>query len=516
MISSSARQKSIVLAAALLLAPAGVAAQSGPDAPDTPATPDDGAPAEQVPSWRFEPMGEAQLRLHALSDIPLRPLPGDMDGSTGNLGQNAYLSSWARLGGQALYEDSLRFVLQLDVLNGVIAGDVTQGVGDADFPRDERDFYATYPLRWLYVQWDTPYMRLVAGQKGSDWGLGMLANDGTHERPFGDHGRGDIVERLAVMTTPLGEGTPWVIGGGADLVFQDSRADLLQNERAVQGFLATWYQADDVFVGLYGLHRQQWNDLDDHSSVWVIDGHARVETEMLGGKGFTAVEAAAIVGVTEVAQTITHTEHDVLQALGVVQVGYEQDLFDTTLEAGYTTGDSNAMDGALRRASFDENFQVGLVLFPEVLAWHSARAAAWARHEDLVGRPARGSDELPTNGAVSGAAYLFPHASVHALPWLELRVGALFAWSTAAVTDPYRQRAYSENAGWLGGDPNQRYLGTELDGAVVMRHDLITDELTLTGGIEGGLFMPGPAFNDAAGSGADPMGLVRTKVGLLF
>ena len=42
----------------------------------------------------------------------------------------------------------------------------------------ERDFYATYPLRWLYVQWDTPYMRLVAGQKGSDWGLGMLANGG--------------------------------------------------------------------------------------------------------------------------------------------------------------------------------------------------------------------------------------------------------------------------------------------------------------------------------------------------
>ena len=184
----------------------------------------------------------------------------------------------------------------------------------------------------------------------------------------------------------------------------------------------------------------------------------RVHEEVGNGEVFAAAEAAAIVGVTNVAQTVTYPEHDVLQALGVVQVGYEEELFTTTLEGGYATGDSNAVDGALRSATFDENFVVGLVLFPEVLAWHSARTAAWARSEDLTGRPARGSENLPTNGSVSGAAYLFPHASVTPVDWLELRVGAIFAWSTAAATNPYRQRAYSENVGPLGGDPTQRYL----------------------------------------------------------
>jgi len=473
-------------------------------------------PDEDASPWGISPLGEVQLRFHALSDIPLRPLPGDTDGSTGNLGQNLYLSSWARLGGQLTYAEHFRVVAQVDVLNGVIAGDLTQGVGDAQLPRDEHDFYRNAQLRRLFLDVTTPYMRLAVGHKGSHWGLGMLANDGDRERPFGDHLQGDIVERISLATMPMGAGSPWVVAGGADFVYEDSFASIFDGDRAVQGFLATWYEHEDVWLGLYGVHRQQWNDLNDHTSLFAIDGHGRIGQDMLGGRGFAAVEAAAIVGTTEAAQTQSHAQHDVLQALGVLQVGYEHDPVTTTLEAGYTSGDSNAVDGAIRRASFDESFNVGLVLFPEVMAWNSARAAAWARDEGLVGRPARGSDQLPTNGAVTGSAYLFPHASVMALLWLELRVGAIFAWSTAAVTDPYRQRAYSENVSWLGGDPTQRYLGTETDGAILARYTLVPGELELTGGVEGGVFFPGPAFEDAAGNAPGPMGLVRTKLGLVF
>ena len=85
--------------------------------------------------------------------------------------------------------------------------------------------------------------------------------------------------------------------------------------------------------------------------------------------------------------------------------------------------------------------------------------------------------------------------------------------ATSDVVDPYAQQALSESQNFRGGDPRQRELGFEIDASILLHGDL-TDDLVLSGGVEGGLYLPGAALNDAAGDGLGPIGLVRARLGL--
>ena len=58
-------------------------------------------------------------------------------------------------------------------------------------------------------------------------------------------------------------------------------------------------------------------------------------------------------------------------------------------------------------------------------------------------------------------------------------------------------------------------LGLEIDGAVLLHHP-IAEHLVLSGGVEGGILIPGSAFEDAMGEGLGPIGLARLRVGLRY
>jgi len=237
--------------------------------------------------------------------------------------------------------------------------------------------------------------------------------------------------------------------------------------------------------------------------------------EPSGGRLFAAFEGAAVFGDTSITRTIDRSKENIRQFLGALQLGRRSDSFDITLEGGFTSGDSNTEDGVQRRATMSRNHRVGLLLFPEVMAWNTARAASLAASAELGARPSPGSQLLPTNGGVAGAYYLNPHVRYHALPWLDLRAGMVWGRASSAVVDPYRQRAESLTANYQGGDPQQRDLGLELDGAVLLSHEL-PEGVVLTGGVEGGWLEPGRAFDDAAGHAMANVGLVRMRVGLSF
>jgi hypothetical protein len=68
-----------------------------------------------------------------------------------------------------------------------------------------------------------------------------------------------------------------------------------------------------------------------------------------------------------------------------------------------------------------------------------------------------------------------------------------------------------------GGDPTQRDFGFEVDASVLM-HGTLSGEtgVELNGGIEGGLLVPGRAFDDAMGGRMGEVGLVRARVGLRY
>jgi len=465
-----------------------------------------------------------------MSDLPLTPF--ESKGFAPQLGQNLWGSQWLRLGFHVAYREHLQFVGEVSALDGVLFGDATNGVVEADRPRDGVTATRTdaFDLRKAYLEWRSPIGVWRAGLQPSDWGLGLLANAGDTAPSFGDYVEGDRDLRLLFATRPLGADVPFEVIAAGDMVYDDVTARLRDGDHAFQGILALRYHSEEEGTkreaGLYGVRRHQTSPVnggalpanvpDDTLDVWVVDLYADWDfAEPSGGRLFAAFEGAAVFGDTSITRTIDRSKENIRQFLGALQLGRRSDSFDITLEGGFTSGDSNTEDGVQRRATMSRNHRVGLLLFPEVMAWNTARAASLAASAELGARPSPGSQLLPTNGGVAGAYYLNPHVRYHALPWLDLRAGMVWGRASSAVVDPYRQRAESLTANYQGGDPQQRDLGLELDGAVLLSHEL-PEGVVLTGGVEGGWLKPGRAFDDAAGHAMANVGLVRMRVGLSF
>ncbi len=486
--------------------------------------------------------GEWELRFDALSNLPLTALPREP--GTDSLGQNLWASMWIRLRGELGLRPYLKLVGQFDLLSGVLFGDTAVGIAPSSWRRDRRigfgpdascggeagceRLYPGIELRTLYLEWLSRAGALRVGQQGFSWGLGIVANDGDHRPVFGDYHQGDAVERIAYGLKPLGPRHPLTLAAAADVVYDDGTFDLRQGDTMYQGVLSAFWQASppsadeagtspvsrERTVGAFVAYRNGTDRDDDVLKVGVVDLFARWDVpEVSGGRLFAAFEGAYTFGTTSLARTIYRSRERVAQLQWAAQLGRTNAHLDVVVEAGYSSGDSNTEDGVQRRATMDADHRVGLVLFPEVLNWMTARAVASANSSVIVGRPARGSDLVPTNGGVAGAMYLFPYIVWRPKAWIEARLGAVVARTTSPNVDVVAQRLYSVSRNWRGGDPAFRDLGLELDGAVLLSTEL-RDDMTLTGGVEGGVFFPGQAFADAGGSVMQNIGLVRARVGL--
>jgi len=458
--------------------------------PEEPAIPanDEEATVSDETLFHLQIAGDFDVRFNTLGSIPLTPLPREP--GTTSLGQNNYVETRLRLrmtGGFPRHH--VRLVAQLDVANGVLVGDRAYGVHPAEWRRDsllgvggdtvcanelscERTYSGLRP-RWLYAEWQSRVGVLRIGQMGFSWGLGILSNDGDTQPVFGDPRYGDIVERILFAGKPFGAMSPFIVAAAGDIVFNDILANLSDGDLAFQGVLSAFYERDQRKVGFFAAYRTQNNALDEALKVGIFDFHGTWDfTDPSGGRVYAALEAAYIWGTTSIARTATRPVDRVRQSMWALQIGRTSDRFDTVIEAGYTSGDSNIDDGVQRRATMDGDHRIGLIMFPEVIAWESARAAAILSSPNLVGHDARGASLLPTNGGVAGAMYLFPYLIWRPRSFVEARVGAVIARATAPVTDPSQQALYVRSVNYRGGDPMLRDLGLELDASVLMRKSL--------------------------------------------
>lgn len=488
--------------------------------------------------------GEYQLRGNAMSDIPLQPAGPRAAGEPPvgpTLGQNWFAEQWLRAGFSMTLSDHrdanhrpvpfLTLFGQMDLLWGVAFGDLAQGTLPSAYPRDQYG-YPGIRFRQLYLEWRSPIGLFRVGQMTFSWGLGIVANDGQTPQPFGDYRFGSLVRRVLFATRPLGENTPFTVAIAGDWVAWDLVADAQRpclrpmaasfpntsacGDTAFQGVLAAFYEEGDNQVGAYVAYRTQHDFQNEFLDVFAVDLFARWHfDEPTGGRFFFALEAAYFRGATSLSRTITRPRADVEQFLGAIQLGRRHRDIDLIFEGGYASGDSNTEDNTERRGTFNPDHRVGLVLFPEVIAMQTARAAFLAQDPDTFGRPAQGAQLIPTNGGVAGAFYLFPYMIWRPVDWLDIRFGGVLGWASSDVVDPYRQRAESRSVNYRGGDPTRRDLGLELD-AGVRGHWPLADWLQLQVGLEGGILFPGRAFDDAAGQTMGDVGLARLRVGLVF
>jgi hypothetical protein len=552
----------VPLAAALALAPTVAAAQNSapsaaPSRETTPTSQPGTSPRASGPQQanllRIAVPGEWQVRGVALSEIPLATTPGTT--APASLGQRSYFEQWFRFRPEMSVGGRFRVIAQFDVARGILFGESTRMV---ELSRDPRGTlltpfpYGAFDLRWLYVDWALPFGVLRAGQQGSYWGLGIVANDGNHPQVFGDYRMGDIVERLAFATRPLGANSDFVLAVAGDLVYRDRLARLFEYEvpidhgegvtmfpsrvlgadRALQGVLSVFYQdhactseCERKRVGVYAVYRDQVNrvGLDfgragDYLRVLVGDIFARWELPTPDGRArvFAALEMAGIYGGTTLARNVVNQRQDVIQFGCAFQLGLERpDRYIVTLEGGYASGDSNPVDGAQRRFTFNPDHRVGLILFPELIAWQTARSASIAVDERIVGRPTPGAELLPSSGGVTNAAYLYPTAVVNLTRSLDVRAGMVLGVASTDFVDPTQFQLYGRARNFRGGDARARDLGVEFDLGLMGRAPL-GGGITLTGGAQGGVLFPGHAFDDENGRSLPTLWLAQARGGLLF
>jgi hypothetical protein len=523
------------------------------------------APAEEDLT-RFVIHGEYQARYEGLRSFPLdvsahtvQDHPGAIEDS---LGQNDFVYHWLRLTPRFQYKKTIEIVGQLDLLTGVVLGQLAHDTFADQTPRDSYDGFSNVQPRWLYAQINTEIGVLRVGQQPSHWGMGIIANDGDHQPLFGDYRYGSISERVLFATKPGGRDSAVTTVIAGDLVYRDANARITRGDRAFQGVAALLCERGPNQIGLYGVYRHQThhrNAGDPGSSLFPytdtidaaiadVEGKFVAPIHLSDAFVFGQTEAAAIFGSTNAERTavqaLSGNKTQIRSYGGAVQLGVVHkrscgcatrsgDTPDTPgsanpsdatfgdlvvqAELGYASGDADPNDGVEHRFVFDPNHKVGLLLFDEVMRWQTARASSAAQDPLLQNgaRPTPGVDLLPSNGGIYGAQYVNPTFILRPRRWLDLKGGVVIAQATADVVDPYRLAVQGSYVNYRGGDPKRHDLGVEFDGGIEARAPLDFG-MVLTLGGQAGVLSPGGALADASGGRMKAPWIAVGRVGLLF
>ncbi|RMG93333.1 MAG: hypothetical protein D6705_18970 [Deltaproteobacteria bacterium] len=373
-------------------------------------------------------------------------------------------------------------------------------------------------FRELYVEYTSQIGVFRLGQMAFNWGLGLLTNDGNNMDRFGDmkfggDGDGSLNERFLFATKPLartgGPGKDVIFALGADLVYRDPLASLVDGDLAGQGFLAVRWQPEEHpgnWLGAYAVVRGQ--KVADDGDVYADDDRLLVGAFDFAGAGskklrpklhlLGAFETVFVGGKATFAADPGEEQRVIqLAAAGRGYVG-NPDTWLAGLDLGYLSGDANPYDDEVNNFQASPGFNTGLVLHPYVVAYQSARARIEAENTDLFGVPQNGTQYLPTKGRMTNVVYFHPKARYGLLERAEIWGGPLVAFAPVPIVDPYDTTLGGGTPkNYVGGDGNRRYYGTELDVGIRVRHSY--KNLWLMAGVQAGVLFPGAAFRNARG-----------------
>lgn len=390
--------------------------------------------------------------------------------------------------------------------------DLPSGYWTSDKPLDGQELPASQAIdqqvRKAFVRLSMgPYLHVGGGLMTNSFGLGLLANDGAQtawvpgSARFSDPRGGDRVLRVFLGTGPVTEAGLTATFAGDSVQADDV---LLPGDSAWQvigtasiGYGKPWG------AGLFVVYRNQETKAHERTRATVVDFTARY-----GRAGRTMSyslegEAAFVTGDTTLGPTVDFPVHKIRQYGAVARATLRRSYVGGALDFVFASGDANPDDGSQTAFKADPNFETGLLLYRQVLAAQTGRAAITAGDPNLVGVPSPGLERVPTRGSLTNTVALYPRVYLRPFDGFEPYLGALFAWSAAPLTDPLNTRlagGLPRNA--LGGAPGN-FLGVELDLGARYRALIHGTELTI--GVEGAVLLPGDAFTDASGNTLGPV-----------
>ena len=418
--------------------------------------------------------GEYRFQGTMLSDF-------DIDAEGHTLGQSAVADQRLRA---RLHLTHRRFRVgtEWDLFTGQLFGDTWDVPCDLDERRRHVNTVIareSFVPRRVALSLTWPAFQLEAGLLTSHWGLGMMANDGAHDPMFGRNDFGDRVVRVRLTGKPLYmvQGHPGrdflMITAAFDWVIGDDMARWSERQLALQGIFSVLYaDADQRRLGVYAVYRgQKEMDEDRETRAFALDGFGQLPVALsASGWGLiAATEAVLIMGETDRATTYSSPDEvGVVSggAAGVVTVQSPKQRFRFHLRGGIASGDPEPDDSISRDFTFDRDYDVGMVLFDQLMG--GVEGATHALLTDPTrSPPPDGVDALITEGAFRRAVFAQPVVQVTPLDWLDLRVGLLLAGTSVDNAHPY----YSFRAGGVPRNhtdtaPEGRHLGTEFDWAV--------------------------------------------------
>lgn len=384
------------------------------------------------------------------------------------------------------------------------------------------------PLRKASLQLTYRQLIVGGGVTTSHWGLGLVANDGAHgwepgSARFIDPRGGSRVLRAYAATGPYTR-HGLVIGVAAEQVLDDDTLLTARELATADGApadgdtarqaiaLATLGLPTANWAGVYAVYRDQETADGRTLHATVLDASTIRRLRVGPAAVMIGAEVAYIRGDTTFAPTIAHPEETVGQVGAALRGTVDLGRWGGALDALFASGDANLDDGEQHAFHASPNYDVGFILFPQVLAAQSARGNATAGDPNLVGVPATGVERVPTRGSATNTIAVFPRAYVRPTRGVELYGGPLFAWTATDLVDPFNTMvAGGTPTNAVGGAPG-RYLGTELD--VGARARLIVWGAELQLGLEAGALVPGAALRDAMGKSLGTVTSVRGMLGV--
>jgi hypothetical protein len=177
--------------------------------------------------------------------------------------------------------------------------------------------------------------------------------------------------------------------------------------------------AADFTLGAYGIMRQHENT---DSDIMIADVYTKLaykglyfEFEGVNIRGTTS--GIALRGAYDDSGDVTNPLYKEANIWGYAnRLGYQQKAYTLMMEHGYASGDENPADKTFTARALHPDFNVGLIIFEEVMA--RVTAATWS--EDAFA--------LWSNGGVWNAYYVFPNIRYRPGANWEIIGAYLLAW----------------------------------------------------------------------------------------
>lgn len=359
--------------------------------------------------------------------------------------------------------------------------------------------------------------QFTLGRTQSQWGLGVLANDGAYDPlQFGFKRGEQAVTRLGWGFLPAalfqkGDPTralPLAIAVARDWVARDDLASL-PGDAATQNIAALLYRGPVLQAGAYVVMRDQTGSDGLGLKATVGDGFFRYRRQH--GSDYVELAAEGVMArghTTWLKSPALPDGLDVAQFGGVVRLETGNARAAARIEGGLASADSLPLNGTLRSFRFAQDYHVGLVMFSQAQRLLSAQAMANLSDPRYAGNAPEGVARVATLGAVSQATYVHTVARLQPFSNLAVLLGGLWADSPSPVADPFRSFLNGGQATGPRGAVGKRGLGLEVDAGVECTAH-VSSWLAAVARIDGGVWFPGDAFADAAGQAMAAVGVVQ-------